>query len=77
MNTIIDQPMPISSRFAPVMLARTSEQLLVVSPGATQLDPCSATVVPPFQANTNPTAYSGRTAISARTPMAKLADTSS
>jgi len=28
MNTTIDQPMPISRRFAPVMLARASEHAL-------------------------------------------------
>ena len=78
MNTIIDQPMPISSRLAPVMLARTSEQLEAPSsPGAWQLGPYCSTSLPPFQANTKPTAYSGRTAIRARTPMARLADTSS
>src|SRR5512132_2848416 len=75
MNTIRAQPMPISSRLAPVMLARTSEQLEAPwSSGALQLAPYWATSLPPFQANTNPTAYSGRTAIRARTPMARLAE---
>jgi hypothetical protein len=78
MNTINAQPIPISSRLAPVMLARTSEHGEAPSePGAWQEVPCSANSWPPFQANTNPTAYSGRTAIRASTPMARLADTSS
>src|SRR4030095_11968054 len=78
MNTISDQPMPISSRFAPVMLASTSEQLEAPSaPGALQLAPYCSTSLPPFQANTNPTAYSGRTAIRAKTTMARLGGTSS
>src|SRR5215207_9396362 len=78
MNTIIDQPMPISSRLAPVMLASTSEQFeLPSASGGLQSAPYSAKSLPPFQANTNPTAYSGRTAIRASTPMARLADTSS
>src|ERR671924_815988 len=78
MNTISDQPTPISSRLAPVMLASTSEQLDAPSePGGTQPAPNRSTSLPPFQANTNPTAYSGSTAIRASTPMARLADTSS
>src|SRR5918994_497153 len=75
MNTIIDQPMPISSRLAPVMLASTRSQLEAPSKsGGLQLEPYCSTSLPPFQANTKPTAYSGRTAIRARTPMARLAE---
>src|SRR6266545_7507590 len=78
MNTIIDQPMPMRSRLAPVMLASTSEQFdAPASSGARQPAPNRSTSLPPFQANTNPTAYSGSTAIRARTPMARLAETSS
>src|SRR4029450_1736201 len=73
MNTISDQPMPISSRFAPVMLASTSEQLEAPSaPGALQLAPYCSTSLPPFQANTNPTAYSGRTPLRAKTARGRL-----
>ena len=63
-STTIDHPMPMSSRFAPVMLASASGAYWSGSS-------------PAFQANVKSTAYSGSTAISASTVSARPCDTSS
>src|SRR5699024_232120 len=69
-NTTSGQPMPTSTRLAPVMLANASEQTLdsPVRPGP----PCAQTV-PHFQVNTKSTAYSGNTASSASSASARPA----
>jgi hypothetical protein len=78
MNTTIDQPMPISRRFAPVMLARASEHALsLVSLAALHASPNCSNAFPPFHASTMSTAYSGRTAMNARTAIARPAEMSS
>ena len=78
MNTTIDQPMPISSRLAPVMFASASEHALSpVSPGGLQASPNSANAFPPSHAKTMSTAYSGRTAMNASTAIASPAEMSS
>ncbi len=78
MKTTIDQPMPIRSRFAPVMFASASEHLL--SPGsvaALHSSPNSANACPPSNASTKSTAYSGNTAMNASTAIARPAEMSS
>ena len=78
MNTTIDQPMPISRRFAPVMLARASEHALSrVSFAALHASPNCSNAFPPFHASTMSTAYSGSTAMNARTAIASPAEMSS
>ncbi len=79
MNTTIDQPIPISSRLAPVMLASASEHALSpVSPGCLARPPRTrANAFPPSHARTMSTAYSGRTAMNARTAIARPAEMSS
>ncbi len=78
MNTTSDQPMPISRRFAPVMFASASEQLLS-STWVTGLhsSPNSAKSFPPLKAKTMSTAYSGRTAMNASAAIASPAEMSS
>ena len=77
-NTTIDQPTPISSRLAPVMLASASEHGVSPSPpGGRHAGPNSATDCPALNANTRSTAYSGRTAMKASTAMASPAEMSS
>src|SRR5437868_3422208 len=67
-STTIDQPTPIRSRLAPVMLASASEHGDAVSaPGSLQPAPYAATAWPAFQAKTMSTAYSGSTAMNAST----------
>ena len=63
-STTIDQPMPIRSRFEPVMLASAR--------GAN-----FSGFSPAFHANVKSTAYSGSTAMSASTVSARPCDTSS
>ncbi len=63
-STTIDQPMPMRSRLPPVMLARASGAYF-------------SGLVPAFEVKTKSTAYSGRTAIRARTARARPAETSS
>ena len=73
----IDQPTPISNRLAPVMLARASEHGDAVSlPAAAHRLPNSATACPALLANTKSTAYSGSTAMSARSATASPAEMS-
>ena len=78
MNTTIDHPMPISRRFAPVMFARASEHGDSVPPemGGHEA-PNSSKEFPACQAKTKSTAYSGSTAIRARTAIARPAEISS
>ena len=74
----IDQPTPISSRLAPVMLARASEHGDAVELfAAAHRLPNSATACPALSAKTKSTAYSGRTAMSARSAIANPAEMSS
>ena len=63
-STTSDQPTPMSRRFPPVMLASASGAYLSGS-------------WPALTANVKSTAYSGRTAISARTAIARPCETSS
>ena len=77
-NTTIVQPMPINSRFAPVMFASANEHGDSVPPSrGRHAAPVSANDSPPLRANTKSTAYSGSTAISARIAIAKPAEMSS
>src|SRR5437899_284712 len=72
------QPMPMSSRLEPVMLARVNEQgdaLALL--GAWQTVPYFADECPPFHANTKLIAYSGSTAMKASRAMARPAEMSS
>ena len=78
MKTTIDQPMPISSRLAPVMLASASEQASSpAAPGGWHASPYCSNAFPPSHARTRSTAYSGRTAMNARTAIARPAEMSS
>src|SRR3954454_8592433 len=81
MNTTMLHPMPMSSRFDPVMLASASEQAdslaAEMSAGLRQAAPNRATERPPSLANTTSTAYSGSTAMKARRAMARPAEMSS
>ena len=78
MNTTIVQPMPINSRFAPVMFASASEHGDSVPPSSGRhAAPVCANDSPPLRANTKSTAYSGSTAIRARIAIAKPAEMSS
>ena len=79
MNTTMDQPMPINSRLAPVMLAsaRLHGDSSPPPGGGRQAGPVASNEFPPCQANTKSTAYSGSTAMSARTAIASPAEMSS
>ena len=78
MNTTIDQPMPISRRLAPVMFASASEQGdSVPPPSGRHAGPVASNEFPPFHAKTKSTAYSGSTAMSASTAIARPAEMSS
>ena len=78
MKITIVQPMPISRRFAPVMLASARWHGDSVPPSSGRhAAPVSANDSPPFFANTKSTAYSGSTAISARIAIARPAEMSS
>ena len=77
-NTTIDQPMPMSRRLAPVMLASASEHgVSPGAPGGRQAGPYAATAPPALKANTRSTAYSGSTAMKARSAIASPAEMSS
>ena len=79
MNTTIDQPIPIKSRLAPVMLASASPHGDSSPPpgGGRQAGPVASNEFPPCHAKTKSTAYSGRTAMSASTAIANPAEMSS
>src|SRR3954470_21707655 len=78
MNTTMGHPTPMSSRLDPVMLASAREHGdSPVEPGGLQATPYWAKASPPLRANTRSTAYSGRTAMNARTAMARPAEMSS
>src|SRR5947209_17685119 len=67
-KTTIDEPLPKSSRFDTVMLARAREHgEASVEPGGTHDAPWAATAEPPVQANTTSTASSGKAAERAST----------
>ncbi len=71
-------PMPMSRRLAPVMFASASEHGdSVPPPTGGHEGPYACTEFPPFDANTKSTAYSGSTAISASSAMARPAEMSS
>ena len=79
MNTTIVQPMPISSRFAPVMFASASEHGDSVPPSERQARRAGLRERRrrPSCANTKSTAYSGSTAMRARIAIARPAEMSS
>ncbi len=79
MKTTIDHPIPIKSRLAPVMFASASPQGDSVPPpdAGRHAGPVASNEFPPCHAKTKSTAYSGRTAISARTAIARPAEMSS
>ena len=78
MKTTAAHPMPISRRLAPVMFARASEHG-DAAPGspAGHAGPKRRTDWPPRHAKTKSTAYSGNTAIKARTASERPAEMSS